>query len=989
PELPACSPETVAFLQYTSGSTGAPKGVVVTHGNLIANLEDQHRGLNRESDSVMISWLPTFHDLGLIYGALQPLYHGFPCYLMAPAAFLQKPIRWLQAISRFRGTHSPAPNFAYDLCVRGTTPAQREELDLSSWIMALNAAEKVRPDTMERFSRTYESAGFSLNAFAPAYGLAEATLKVTSARLGTGPTLLAVDRDALEAHRVVEAGPDHNNAVRLAGCGTTEIDTEIRIVNPQTRQGCADDEIGEIWIGGDTVAHGYWKQPEESRQTFEATLEPSGEGPFLRTEDLGFIHNGELFVTGRIKDLIIVRGYNHYPHDIEATLQQAHPALRPNAGAAFSIELEDEEKLVIVQELERHAKYDREELFTTARSRLTEEHGIAPHVIQLVRLNDVPKTTSGKIQRQVCKTRYLAGELRVLDTWTAGPPDDPDDVSTLEDNPENWLIQFLSAELKIPPERIAPDLPLSRFGLDSALAIELSGRLEEALGRHLSPSLFFDYPTINMLSDYLASSNETVPNEAPDPETEHGAPEQLILDAPEFHRSAPPPRKPSADPIALIGFGCRFPGAHTPEAFWELLRDGTDAITEVPADRWDAGAADPTLRWGGFIHEVDRFDAAFFNISPREAESMDPQQRLLLEVTWEALEQANLLPDRLAGSRTGVFVGISSFDYARHAFARPDSYAGTGIGHSVAANRISYTLDLHGPSFAIDTACSSSLVAVHAACGSLRAGESELAIVGGVNLILSSDLTRTFSQANMMSPDGRCKTFDAAANGYVRSEGCGVVLLKRLSDAQRDGDRIRMLLHGSAVNQDGRSNGLTAPTGPAQEKVIEEALDKAGITPGQLHYIECHGTGTRLGDPQEVTAIKNVFARAGHPPETCLLGSVKTNIGHLEAAAGMAGLIKVALSMQHRAIPPHLHFEDLSPHISLEDTPFEIPTSRDFWPTDERKLYAGISSFGFGGTSTGTRTFDTSSAPGGSTGFYTISVEIEASGADTAFFSLD
>ena len=420
----------------------------------------------------------------------------------------------------------------------------------------------------------------------------------------------------------------------------------------------------------------------------------------------------------------------------------------------------------------------------------------------------------------------------------------------------------------------------------------------------------------------------------------------------------------SSEPIALVGIGCRFPGgADTPDSFWDLLQGGVDAVREIPADRWDREALyDPsalapgkmTTRWGGFLEGVDRFDEEFFGISPREAVGIDPQQRLLLEVSWRAMEDAGQAPDRLFGTPAGVFVGIASVDYAllQARNGSPellDAYYATGFTHSVASGRLSYVLGLQGPSLSVDTACSSSLVAVHLACQSLRAGECRLALAGGINLILGPEIHIALSKARMMAADGRCKVFDAAADGFVRAEGCGVVVLKRLSDALADGDRIRAVLKGSAINHDGRSSGLTAPNGPSQEAVIRAALRNAGIEADRLQYVEAHGTGTALGDPIEARALAAVLgdvrstARVG-------IGSVKTNFGHAEAAAGMAGLIKVVLALGHDEIPPHLHFKEPSPHIDWGRMPLEVVTERTPWAAGPSPRVAGVSSFGFSGT---------------------------------------
>ena len=418
-----------------------------------------------------------------------------------------------------------------------------------------------------------------------------------------------------------------------------------------------------------------------------------------------------------------------------------------------------------------------------------------------------------------------------------------------------------------------------------------------------------------------------------------------------------------AEPIAILGLSCRFPGAPTPEAFWQLLRDGVDAVREIPKDRWDIDAyydPDPDApgkmytRYGGFLGDVAGFEPQLFGISPREAEAIDPQHRLLLEVTWEALERAGLSPRGLAGSSTGVFVGISGSEYLRLLLARGeaqiDAYYGVGNALNAAAGRIAFALGLEGPALAIDTACSSSLVAVHQACLALHAGDCGMALAGGVNLMLDPATMIGACRARMLAPDGRAKTFDAAADGFVRGEGAGVVVLKRLSDARRDGDPILAILRGSAVNQDGASSGLTVPNGAAQEALIRKALAAAGLKPEEVDYVEAHGTGTSLGDPIEVEALAAALARDRTRERPLRIGSVKTNIGHLESAAGIAGLIKVVLALAHRELPAQLHFQKANPHVAWDALAIEVVTQPRPWPTGEDRRVAGVSSFGFTGT---------------------------------------
>lgn len=419
---PKVSQETIAFVQYTSGSTGMPKGVVISHGNLLYNERTIKKAFGHTLDTIVFGWLPLFHDMGLIGNVLQPMYLGKICILMSPADFLQKPIRWLEAISRYKATTSGGPNFAYDLCIRRTTPEQRASLDLSSWQVAFTGAEPVRAETIEQFAQAFKPCGFNPQAFYPCYGMAETTLFVTGGYKNDYPVVKSVDARALEQNKI-EAVTKGNTIRKIVSCGKTWLEQEVVIADPETLTRVDDRCVGEIWVKGESVALGYWNQPEKTTETFKAYLADTGEGPFLRTGDLGFIQDNELFVTGRLKDVIIVRGQNHYPQDIELTVEKSHPALRAGCGAAFTVEVKNSERLVIVHEVERSylRKLDTPKVVSSICQAVTAEHSLQPYATVLIKTGSIPKTSSGKVKRHACRARFLAGSLNVVNDWSENP----------------------------------------------------------------------------------------------------------------------------------------------------------------------------------------------------------------------------------------------------------------------------------------------------------------------------------------------------------------------------------------------------------------------------------------------------------------------------------------------------------------------------------------------------------------------------------------
>lgn len=931
--------EDVMFLQYTSGSTGNPKGVVVTHENMLANLAMLYEALEVNTDSVYISWLPYFHDMGLIGVILEALYAGVPAVMMSPAHFLQKPVRWLQAISRYGGTVSGAPNFAYDLCVDKIKEEDLEGIDLSSWKVAFNGAEPVSAATLNRFCERFEKYGFKRSAFLPSFGLAEATLFVSARLQAGGPSVLYTDAAALQQGSIKPVAATASG-MGLVSCGYTWHAHELAVVNPDTAARCAEGQVGELWFKGKSVAKGYWNKQEQTAAVFEARISNSDEGPYLRTGDLGFLYNGEVYVTGRLKDLLIIRGSNYYPQDLELAAWKSHPALAPHNAAVFTVDTLTGSELVVLQEVQRTAlrHLPANEVFEAIITAVSAAYGLTVADILLLPPGGVLKTSSGKIQRAANKQAYLAEECKPVARWKTAcetrenigvAPAAGEDKAGICYELENLIRQQLAALLGVSVHGISTDKDFSSFGLDSVGAIQLSDTLQISLGRPVPPGIIYDYPTISQLARYFAAAGA-------------GGDQFPVSVSAEGDQD-----------IAIIGMSGRFPGAENLAEYEKLLFDAENAVTTPGVDAPVNGEPRKVSYRSGYVGGTHLFDAGFFEIAPKEAKAVDPQQRLLLELCYTTMQHAGYAPQKLKGAAVGVFMGISNFDYAQLSLKHgqhKNAYFGTGAALSISANRVSYFFDFKGPSICIDTACSSSLVAIHQAIKSIRTGECPMALAGGVNLILSDTVNEYLDAGKLLAKDGHCKTFDAAADGYVRGEGAGVVLLKSKQQAIKDKDTILAVIKGSAVVQDGHSNGLLAPNGVSQQQVVQQALADAGVPAASVCYVETHGTGTALGDPIEVAALDRVFATGRDAQSPLVLGAVKANIGHLESAAGIAGLIKTVICLRRKEVPEQVHFKQHNPNMAWSGLCVKIPTAILRLHSDAGPLRAGVSSFGFGGT---------------------------------------
>jgi len=714
-----------------------------------------------------------------------------------------------------------------------------------------------------------------------------------------------------------------NQTYQPGSVGSVLEGVKVKLIDSETGQEVKQGELGEVVVRGPNVMLGYWNRPTETAQVLKEGL--------FHTGDIGRAdEEGYLYLVDRIKDMINVGGLKVYPSEVENMLYQ-HPAVAEVAVYGVPEPLLGEQVIASIIP-KSNVTVTAEEIVSFCRQNMADFK--VPSLVELV--DSLPKGRTGKILKKVLREQWK-------------PRSSKHEESSRQKSPESlkqWLSDWLETELALDPETIETDRAFADYGLNSTLAVVLAQDLSEWLEQPIEPIVTWNFPTIEQIIAHLLP--ERVEPTAESSETSSIRSETKITET-------------QPEPIAIIGMGCRFPGgANTPAKFWELLHNGVDTVTEIPNSRWNVEAYyDPNpnqpgkmyMRAGSFLEGIDQFDPQFFGIAPLEAASLDPQQRLLLEVSWEALEHAGIAPAQLRESLTGVFVGSFWDDYsALHLYAddpsQIDVYRTLSNLRGLAAGRIAYVLGLQGPSMQLDTTCSSSLLAVHLACQSLRNKECHLALAGGVALNLSPELAIGLCSMTALAPDGRCKTFDAKADGFGLGEGCGMVILKRFSDAIRDGDNIMALIRGSATNHDGRSNGLTAPNGLAQEALLRQVLEKAAVKPNQIQYVETHGTGTSLGDPIEVLALANVLGQKRTAP--LMIGSVKTNLGHLSSAAGIASLIKVVLSLQHTEIPPHLHLTEPNPHIPWDKLPFKVPTEPTPW-TGEPRL-AGISSFGMSGT---------------------------------------
>lgn len=928
------SMQDIALIQFSSGSTGDPKGVVLTHGNLLHNTVAIIKGSGLMEDNNTLNWMPLTHDMGLIGFHIKSIVAGVNQYLIPTNLFIRRPTLWLIKACQHKTTHLYSPNFGYKHFLSFYREEAAKGWDLSSVRVIFNGAEPISSNLCNKFLDKMEKHGLKRSAMFTVYGLAEASVGAALPPLGEMFLTHHLSRNRLNVGQKVErVNPEDQRCIAFCDLGYPVEYCHIRICNEDNAV-LEDNTIGYIQIRGKNVTNGYYNNPEETNRI-------KTKDGWINTGDLGFMVNGRLVITGRAKDIIFVNGQNYYPHDIERIAEDVEGVELGGiaaCGVPNRVKHSDEIILFVI------FKKSIEEFIPLARTlkrHLNERTGL--EIAHIIPVKKIPKTTSGKVQRYKLGEYYQAGQHDSI----------LEEIEKLEREMfrEKNIVASRSTELellKICREVIGRDeISLNDnffdIGMNSIILTRIADRVEEIYLGKVKAADFFKYPNIIKLADFIDNQDKGKADGRPFRKGEKGSQD-----------------------IAIIGICLRLPGARNLDEFWEILKNGVDCNSELPESRRDNVCqyirymnekdSEKKYRNCSYIDEVDKFDYRFFKLTPKEACLMDPVQRLFLECAWGAIEDAGYGGRRIVSTGTGVFLGFIGDDEGRRyrqivcdvGSVADIQMSMAGNLSSIIPSRISYLLDLKGSSMLVDTACSSSLVAVHLACKSINNGECEMAIAGGVKLCLVP--VENEMKIGMESSDGRTRTFDDSSSGTGLGEGVVAVLLKPLEKAVEDGDNIYALIKGSSINQDGSSIGITAPNALAQADVLVKAWKDAGVDPETISYIEAHGTGTKLGDPVEIEGIQKAFERCTERKQFCAIGSVKTNLGHLYGAAGITGMVKAVLAMRKGQIPPSINFRRPNRRIDFGNSPVYVNDVLSTWETGGLPKRCGVSSFGFSGT---------------------------------------
>lgn len=919
-------PDDVALLLLTSGSTGTPKGVMLSHRNLQVSAYGMATVNGLTVADVTLNWMPLEHVASLVMFHITEVYLGCCQIHVARERVLQNPLAWLDLLEQYRVTATWAPNFAYGLVNDQAATLAQRQWDLSSLRWMGNGAEAVVGKTARQFLQLLSPHGLAPNVVSPGYGMSETCSGIVHSQ--------AFSLDST------------NDSDSFVEVGSPIPGVSIRIVD-EVNQLVPEGTIGRLQVKGLTVMGGYYQRPDLNAEVFT-------DDHWFNTGDLGRLNHGCLTITGREKDMIILNGLNYYSHEIEAIVEGLD-GVEVSFTAACSIKRDGSEQLAIFFHPAAGLPTRIESvipLIRQIRSLVIEQLGISPAYIIPLAPSKIPKTSIGKIQRSKLAQQFTAGAFKQQHEQIIN-------ASQSRRRSLSSLVRSISeiwrSVLQI--DTVGQDDNFFELGGTSLRLMQVLGHLQNQLAPTLQAATLFQYPTIAALAAYLKQTDQPAA--------------KLKVRS----RQSKQPSHQASD-IAVIGMAGRFPGACNVDEFWQNLQDGVESITFFAEDELLAAGVTPAfiehpnyVSASPTLADVDCFDADFFGYSPKEAELMDPQQRLLLECAWESLETAGYNPLSYDGT-IGLYAGASMNTYLlnhvypeRHTLDPQDpldifNLSSMGGFQMTVANdkdylttRVSYKLNLRGPSVNVQTACSTSLVSVHLAAQSLQQGECDLALAGGVSVETPQTAGYLYREGMILSADGHCRAFDASSQGTLFGSGVGLVVLKRLEEAIADGDFIYAVIKGSAMGNDGGQKvGYLAPLSDGQARVAAAALAIADIPADTLGYVEAHGTGTQLGDPIEITGLTQAFRLSTQAKEFCPIGSVKTNVGHLNIASGIVGFIKTALAVHHGKIPASLHFEQPNPQIDFANSPFYVNTQLTDWPQDKTPRRASINSLGIGGT---------------------------------------
>ncbi len=938
--LPDLHPRQQALLLLTSGSTGLPKGVTLTHQNLLSMTAGTVQMNGFTASDVTLNWMPLDHVGSIVFLGILSVDLGAKQIHIPTEAVLRQPLKWLDLIQDHRASISWAPNFAFSLLNQQEVALSQGQYDLSSMKFLVNAGEQVAFKTVRRFLELLERHQLPGNALRPAFGMSETCSGITWSS-GVTREQLKEERSYLPLGRPIPGA-------------------SIRITDPQHNP-VPEGTVGLLQVKGPSVTSGYHNNPEKNQEVFLC-------GGWFVTGDMGYLENGELVITGREKQDIIINGINYPAHELETAVEDVEGVL-VSFTAAFSVSAPETEteQLVILFSPEPDSwtdvsEEDQTSLLRTIRSHLVQHVGIAPSCVLPVPPERIPKTSIGKIQHNRLKKEFEQGEFDALveemnALLAAFRPQTGGPGSALEQK----ITELWEKVLGLP--EVGVDENFFELGGHSVVLIQVHKQLELALERSIAMTDLFKYPTVRALAQFLSEAQ-------PEQNTVSQAAQARAQRRTQVRQSG----TPSA--VAVIGMACRFPGANNIEEFWENLRSGVESISFFTDEEMKAAGVDPRsaqdpryVKASPILKDAEGFDASFFGYSTKEAELMDPQQRLFLEVVWEAFEHAGYNPLDHAES-IGLYAGASMNTYLMNnvsahwdrldtkddlSVTTLDSMGGFQMmvanDKDYLPTRVSYKLNLNGPSINVQTACSTGLVAIHLACQSLLAGECDMVIAGCSSVQSPQKVGHLFQEGMIVTPDGHCRAFDAQAQGTIFGSGVGAVLLKPLDAALNDQDSIYAVIKGSAVNNDGGVKmGYMAPSQEGQSGVVSEAIAVAGVPPESIRFVEAHGTGTEMGDPIEVGALTQAFRAGTEKNQFCALGSVKTNVGHLQISSGIVGFMKTALALYHKEIPPTLHFQNPNPQIDFERSPFYVNTETLAWEAGETPRRAGVNSLGIGGT---------------------------------------